>query len=326
MKKHRNLINKYEPEIAKGSFADMQRLTDTAIKKGNAVRSILQSAMLETYMFLKLVSQSKIPLSEEDREALSDVMFLFPVVQPEAIALLEQIDINNFLQYHGKEIGNSIVERLLVENLILGLSEINQVKAIGRFHHLIKPNSETFPSFYNCLYDKIIVETGGISVKKVEMTLAYFVKDKQILLPLKKKKIGKGKHNGVGGRLEKGETHEQAMIRECVEEVGLKPIEYEYAAEISFNQMVDGERSIAVVHVYICKEWEGALIETDEMQPFWFNLDNIPYENMMDDDKYWLHLVLAGKKIVASFDLDENYVTLNHSIEETKSLKNHDNF
>lgn len=157
-------------------------------------------------------------------------------------------------------------------------------------------------------------------MKKVEMTLNYFIKDNQILLPLKKKKIGKGKHNGVGGRLEEGETHEQAMIRECIEEVGLQPTEYEYMAEISFNQIVDDERSVAIVYVYVCKSWTGNLIETEEMKPYWFDINNIPFDKTMDNDKYWLPLVLAGKKIIASFDLDENYVTLGQNIEEVKTL------
>jgi 8-oxo-dGTP pyrophosphatase MutT (NUDIX family) len=158
-------------------------------------------------------------------------------------------------------------------------------------------------------------------MKKIEMTLTYFIQDNQILLPLKKKKIGKGKHNGVGGRLEANETHEQAMIRECIEEVGLEPVEYEYMAELSCNQLVGDEKSTAVIHVYICKNWTGDLIETDEMKPYWFDINDIPYDKTMDDNKYWLPLVLDGKKIVANFDLNENYVTLNHDIKEIETLK-----
>lgn len=155
-------------------------------------------------------------------------------------------------------------------------------------------------------------------MKKIEMTLAYFIQDDKILLPLKKKNIGKGKHNGVGGRVEEGETIDQAMVRECNEEVGLIPTDFEYVAEIVCNNT--GINQLAVVHVYICKSWCGTLIETDEMKPCWFNLDAIPYESMMDDDKYWLPLVLGGKKIKATFELDQNYVMTNYNIEEEKTL------
>lgn len=149
---------------------------------------------------------------------------------------------------------------------------------------------------------------------KKEMTLCYFINGEQILLPLKKKKIGKGKYNGVGGRLEDNESPEEAMIRECIEEVGLKPTEYSLVAELYFND--DG-----IVYTYLCNSWEGKLIETDEMKPFWFDINNIPFDNMMDDDKHWLPFVLKGKKIRAFFELDENYITLNHHIEEVKVLE-----
>jgi len=157
-------------------------------------------------------------------------------------------------------------------------------------------------------------------MKKIEMTLAYFIKDDQILLPLKKKKIGKGKYNGVGGRLEENETHEEAMIRECVEEIGLRPCEYEYMAELSCNQTMEKEKVIAIVHVYVCKSWTGDLIETEEMAPKWFDINNIPYSNMMDDDKHWLPSVLNGKKIIATFILDSDFATLSYKIEVVKTL------
>ena len=161
-------------------------------------------------------------------------------------------------------------------------------------------------------------------MKKIEMTLTYFILDNRILLPLKKKKIGKGKHNGVGGRLEIGETHEVAMVRECVEEVGVRPIEYDYVAEIVCNNLANNEQ--AIVHVYICKAWIGTFVETEEMKPHWFDLSEIPLmfeqEKMMDNDKEWLPLVLDGKKVQASFDLDENYkiIKINY-INEMESLQ-----
>lgn len=158
-------------------------------------------------------------------------------------------------------------------------------------------------------------------MNRIEMTIAFFIEGDKILLPLKKKKIGKDKHNGVGGKLETNETHEQAMIRECIEEVGLKPIDYEYVAELTFINTVNNEKRIAIGHVYIVKSWSGVLIETDEMKPYWFDINNIPYDKMMDDDKYWLPLILSGKKIVASFELDENYLTLSKNIEEATILE-----
>ncbi len=53
--------------------------------------------------------------------------------------------------------------------------------------------------------------------------------------------------------------------------------------------------------VYKVSEWEGEPVESEEMAPKWFAKDQVPYELMWEDDKYWLLLVLDGKKLVADF-------------------------
>ncbi|MEA3273570.1 MAG: hypothetical protein U9Q72_03200 [Patescibacteria group bacterium] len=37
------------------------------------------------------------------------------------------------------------------------------------------------------------------------------------------------------------------------------------------------------------------------MQPKWFSIKDIPFDQMWDDDKYWLPHVLAGKKLKGKF-------------------------
>jgi len=155
-------------------------------------------------------------------------------------------------------------------------------------------------------------------VKKLELTLAYFLKDYQVLLALRKKKgFAQGIYNGVGGKLENNETHEGAMIRECIEEVGLEPTEYKYAGKITFYQPMNGEKVAATVHIYLCTSWQGNLTESNEVKPEWFELNHLPYHKMMEDDKYWLPLILEGKKIEAVFELDENLQTINYQIQKS---------
>ena len=47
----------------------------------------------------------------------------------------------------------------------------------------------------------------------LETTLCLLKKDNRILLAMKKRGFGEGKYNGVGGKIENGETPEEAMIR-----------------------------------------------------------------------------------------------------------------
>ena len=68
-----------------------------------------------------------------------------------------------------------------------------------------------------------------------EGTLCFVIQDGQILLIEKKRGLGAGKVNGPGGRLEKGETAEQAAIRETQEEVGITPTGVQWAGELRFQ-------------------------------------------------------------------------------------------
>ena len=157
-----------------------------------------------------------------------------------------------------------------------------------------------------------------MKTKKIptETTLLIVLKNMQILLAKKKRGFGKGKFNGVGGKIQSGETNENAMIREAQEEIGITPIQYEKVAEITFDEIFDkGVHEEILMHVFLAEKYSGTPIETDEMKPFWFNLNEIPYDQMFKDDIFWLPLVLSGKKIRANFELDENFNVKSHTLE-----------
>jgi 8-oxo-dGTP diphosphatase len=120
-------------------------------------------------------------------------------------------------------------------------------------------------------------------------TLVFVVKDSSILLIRKKRGLGAGKINAPGGRLEPGETPLEAAIRETREEVGITPIDLSYAG-VNLFQFVDGY-SIHV-HVFKARDFEGEPRETDEAAPLWVPVDKIPYDEMWEDDRLWIPLLL----------------------------------
>lgn len=147
------------------------------------------------------------------------------------------------------------------------------------------------------------------------LTLLFLKKDNEVLLALKKRGFGIGRWNGVGGKVEENETVEDAMIRECQEEINVKPLVYTKSAKIYFNEWHEGKNRDFEVTVYISTEWEGDPEETDEMSPKWFKISDIPYDLMWPDDKFWLGTVLEGKKIKAYFALDETDTIIRHNLE-----------
>lgn len=153
-------------------------------------------------------------------------------------------------------------------------------------------------------------------MKTLETTLLLLIKDNKILLAKKKRGFGEGKYNGVGGKIEKGETPEEAMIRETEEEIMITPTKYEKMGVIEFLEYVKGERTNVKFHLYVATEWIGIPKESEEMAPKWFSVDHLPYDRMFPDDTYWLPYILKGKKVNAFFDFDEEWYLLSYHIEE----------
>ena len=129
-------------------------------------------------------------------------------------------------------------------------------------------------------------------MKILQTTLLYLFSKKQILLAMKKRGFGVGKYNGIGGKLELGETVEQAMIRETQEEIGVTPTNYQKHGVLQFDVYLKGEHVLEDVHIFTATEFDGEPRETEEMRPAWFALDKIPYDKMFQTDKIWLPLVL----------------------------------
>ena len=79
---------------------------------------------------------------------------------------------------------------------------------------------------------------------KIQLTtLLLILNDNQILLAEKKRGFGIGKFNGIGGKVEKDETIEEAMIRETQEEIGVTPTDFNRVATITFDEWANDEEN-----------------------------------------------------------------------------------
>jgi 8-oxo-dGTP diphosphatase len=146
-------------------------------------------------------------------------------------------------------------------------------------------------------------------------TLVFVVKDRSVLLIRKKTGLGAGKINAPGGRLEPGETPVRGAIREAEEELRITPLDPSYCGENRF-QFVDGY-SIHV-HVFKALDFEGEPTETDEASPIWAPLDRIPYEEMWEDDRLWVPLVLDDVRFSGRYVFDEEEM-IDHELDVFRS-------
>lgn len=124
-----------------------------------------------------------------------------------------------------------------------------------------------------------------------EATLCFIRKEGRLLLMHKKTGMGKGLVNAPGGRIEKGETPEEGAVRETEEEVLVTPLGLEKKAELFF-QFTDGYKLKG--HVFLANDFRGEPGVTREADPFWVDEDKIPFDNMWEDDRYWIPLMLQG--------------------------------
>lgn len=146
------------------------------------------------------------------------------------------------------------------------------------------------------------------------MNLLFLTKKNQVLLALKKRGFGANRYNGIGGKIELNETVEEALIRESQEEIGVTPLKFEKMANIVFDEYFKSEPTLVEVDVYIASKWTGKPTESEEVNPKWFKINQIPFDQMWPDDLYWLPQVLDGKKISAKFKLDEKDTIISRKV------------
>lgn len=147
-------------------------------------------------------------------------------------------------------------------------------------------------------------------------TLCFLVREEEILLAMKKRGFGVGRWNGVGGKVEAGESVEEAMIRETKEEIGVTPKEYYKVAVLDFY-FVEKPEWNQRVFCYFAGCWEGVPSETEEMSPRWYSKNELPLKEMWPDDVFWLPLVINRKKISAKFLFGKGDVVLEHIVSES---------
>lgn len=152
----------------------------------------------------------------------------------------------------------------------------------------------------------------------IEATLLFLLDEDKLLLAMKKRGFGAGLYNGVGGKIDPGETIEQAAIRECQEEIGVTPSNLKKMARLVFYFSENTTEPDMNVTTFTTTSWEGAPNETEEMAPKWFSLTDIPYDQMWEDDPYWLPIVLAGKPIHGKFVFDKDNHLLSASVKNTR--------
>jgi len=149
-------------------------------------------------------------------------------------------------------------------------------------------------------------------MKKI-LTLCLIVDENKILLGMKKRGFGEGRWNGFGGKVEEGETIEEAAKREVLEEAGINVKDLNKKGVVDFEFLNDG--SLLEVHIFKACDYSGSPVETEEMKPQWFDIIDIPFSEMWPDDLYWLPLFLKDKNFKGKFIFEDKNKIISHDLE-----------
>ena len=115
----------------------------------------------------------------------------------------------------------------------------------------------------------------------------------QLLLGMKKRWFGAGNWNWFGGKNHEWETIKETALRELFEEAWIFLTEHhiQKVGVLHFFYKAKPERD-QDVHVF-SGIYDGEFTETDEMQPQWRDIQNLPYDHMWEDDRIWLPKLIA---------------------------------
>lgn len=114
----------------------------------------------------------------------------------------------------------------------------------------------------------------------------------------------KGLYSSYGGKQEHGETVAECALRELADESGGIQASPDDLLKIGvmifrWDNEVPGlsrpETRVVEVHIYVLEYWRGYAKATEEMGPLqFFEVDNLPYDQMMPGEERWLRQLGDG--------------------------------
>ena len=122
-------------------------------------------------------------------------------------------------------------------------------------------------------------------------TLCYITRGSDVLMlhrVKKKNDINKDKWIGIGGKIEENESPDECILRETLEETGLRLTSWRCRGIVTFlNTDCDGE----YMYLFTADGFEGTLKECDEGDLQWVSRDFLYSLPMWEGDKIFLDLL-----------------------------------
>lgn len=118
--------------------------------------------------------------------------------------------------------------------------------------------------------------------------------------------FGEGKWNAPGGKLRLGENPSSGAMREMFEETGLRVSRLRFNGILNFY-LGESRELDQTVFLFSCANFTGKPRRGREGELMWFSVGQIPYDDMWEDDRLWLPMLLEGKSFIGDFYFTDDY-------------------
>ena len=153
--------------------------------------------------------------------------------------------------------------------------------------------------------------------------ICFLIRDQEILLMQHESGALKGWLSVIGGKLEPGETPEEAIRREVIEETGLRITECRHAGLVRLYEPDDG---VTLLDLFVATAFEGQIIGSEEGLPEWRRLTEVDPGALIGYLRLLWPLVLApGSLVFGTIRVDGGgepvgYSLQHHRIASSKML------
>ena len=110
--------------------------------------------------------------------------------------------------------------------------------------------------------------------------------------------------NGPGGKVERGESPDAAVVHEVAEETGLHLVAFACHGTLDLVFGVPEQTSLRVV-VDTCESFAGTPSGGTEGALRWYAAEKLPFDRLWPDMRYWSPLVLAGGTVAGRCVYDQ---------------------
>lgn len=147
-------------------------------------------------------------------------------------------------------------------------------------------------------------------------TVCYIEKDNKYLMlhrTKKKNDVNKDKWIGVGGKFEKDESPEECILREVMEETGLRLLDIKLRCIVTYVSNIFGTE---YMYVFTSDKFSGNLIDCTEGNLEWVNKEEILKLNIWEGDKIFLRKINNGSNFFSAKFVYKNDKLISSKINE----------